>query len=122
MSIRILRLKTGDDIIAEIDGNSDVYYVNSPMLIWMDQNQKTPKLCMDHWLPVQVVEENSVVLRTEDVLTEFYPNEQLEEYYINTVKEFNSVLDAKEMADRMSDEELIDTILAMQEGSGSTFH
>ena len=122
MSIRILRLKTGDDIIAEIDCNSDVYYVNSPMVIWMDQNQKTPKLCMDHWLPVQVIDDNSVVLRTEDVLTEFYPNEQLAEYYINTIKEFNSVLDAKEKEDNMSDEEIIETIMALQEGTGSTFH
>ena len=122
MTIKILRLKSGDDIICEVDSNPDVYYVNSPMVVWMENNGKVPKLCMDHWLPVQVIDDNSVVLRTEDVLTEFYPNEQLTEYYINTIKEFNSVLDAKEKADNMSDEEIIETIMALQEGTGSTFH
>ena len=38
------------------------------------------------------------------------------------IEEFNSVLRAKEEADNMSDQEIIDTIIAMQEGSGSTFH
>jgi hypothetical protein len=122
MNVRILRLKNGDDIICDMEKDGDTYYINSPMLIWMENNGKVPKLCMDHWLPIQVVEDNAVTLTENDILTTMLPNSSLLEYYINTIDEMNSVLRAKEEADKMSDDDIIDTLLALQEGFGSTLH
>lgn len=122
MNIHILRLQNGDDIICDMEREGDTYYINNPMSIWMEHTGKMPKLCMDYWLPLQVIQDNSATLRIEDVLTTLIPNEQLTEYYLNTIDEMNSVLRAKEEADNMSDEEIIDTIMALQEGSGATFH
>ena len=122
MNVKILRLKNGDDIICDMEYDDGVYYCNMPMSIWMEHNSKMPKLCMDHWLPVQVIEDNAVTLLEDDILCTMLPNNQLTEYYMNQIDEFNSVLRAKEEADKMSDDEIIDTIMALQEGSGATFH
>lgn len=122
MNIKILRLKNGDDIICDMERDGDLYFINNPMEIWMEGNGKVPKLCMDHWFPLQVIVDNASTLSKDDVLLTLIPNEQLTEYYTNQIDELNSVLHTKDMADKMSDEELIDTIMAIQEGSGSTFH
>lgn len=122
MNVRILRLKTGDDIICDMERDGDSYYINHPMNIWMENNGKMPKLCMDYWLPIQVIEDTSVTLKEEDVLTTMIPNSELLEYYLNTIDEMNSVLRAKEIANEMTDEEVIEAIFAIQEQSGSTIH
>lgn len=122
MNVKILRLKNGDDIICDLEKDGDTYYINAPMTIWMDGPTNVPKLCMDHWLPLPVIKDNFVTLKSEDIMTEFYPNEQLEEYYTHTIDQLNSVLRTKEMADQMNNDDLLETILAMEEGSGSTFH
>lgn len=122
MNIKILRLKNGDDIICDLEKDGNTYFVNDPMLIWMVSEGRKSKLSMDHWLPVEVIKDNFVTLKSEDILAEFYPNESLEEYYTHIIDEFNSVLHAKQMANEMSDEELIETIVALQEGNGSTIH
>ena len=90
--------------------------------MWMESNGRKPKLCMDHWLPIQVVEDNCTTLSVSDVLCTRLPKAQLSEYYSNQILEVNSVLNAKDDAQRMSDEELIETILAIEDSNGATFH
>lgn len=122
MNVRILRLQNGDDIICDMERDGDKYYINHPMNIWMENNGKMPKLCMDYWLPIQVIQDTSVTLKENDVLTTMIPNSELLEYYLNTIDEMNSVLRAKEIANQMTDEEVIEAIFAIQEQSGSTIH
>ena len=51
-SVFFFRLKNGDDIICDMEQDDGTYFVNSPMIIWMENNGNKPKLCMDHWLPI----------------------------------------------------------------------
>lgn len=121
--IEILRLKNGEDIIGEVYRDTGDYEILEPMSVGLETRGKETGLVMQHWLPVQLIEGNRTIIKKEDVLTTFSPNSEFKEYYQNTVKKLNDILNAKKLADEMSDEEIQEAIDILELGLGNqTIH
>ena len=112
--IQIIRLKNGEDIIGQVSANTGDYEIQEPMSVSVEHRGRESGLVMNHWLPVQLIEGNKTTIKKEDVLTTFHPNNEFKEYYKNTVKKLNDILNAKKIADEMTDEEIEDAINEME--------
>jgi SAM-dependent MidA family methyltransferase len=122
-TIKIVRLKNGEDIIGNLSDNTDGdYEISEPMSVSLVQKGHESGLVMSHWLPVQLIKKNEIKINSRDVLTMFEPNEEFAEYYTNTVEKIKNLLKAKNVADSMTDEEIEDIMDAMEDGDGQTLH
>jgi len=138
-NIKIIRLQSGEDIIANYnkDENSGVIIVNRPMTLFFKRlSMNRTVMMMGPWLPVELIQDNSVELYTKDILTVISPKESMISYYINaaddmenTLKENGSNIEQsltnydQDDDDEEEDEE-DDEILEMlkTQTSGRTFH
>jgi SAM-dependent MidA family methyltransferase len=122
-TIKIVRLKNGEDIIGNLSDNTDGdYEISEPMSVSLVQKGHESGLVMSHWLPVQLIKKNEIKINSRDVLTMFEPNEEFAEYYTNTVEKIKNLLKAKNVADSMTDEEIEDIMDALEDGDGQTLH
>ena len=123
-NIKIVRLKTGEDIIGMLcnkeDGNMDITQPMSVSII--EQGQLRPGLVMSYWLPVQLIKKNEITLNSRDVLTVFDPNEEFCEYYTNTVEKLQAIIKVKEYTDSLSDEEIEEVMESIVESKGQQIH
>ena len=121
--IEILRLKNGEDIIGEVYTDTGDYEILDPMSVGLETRGKETGLVMQHWLPVQLIDRNWTTIKKEDVLTTFAPNSEFKEYYQNTIKKLNQILEAKKLADEMTDEEIQEAMDIMEfELGNNTIH
>ena len=123
--IEILRLKNGEDIIGEVytDIGINEYEIHEPMSVGMETRGGQTGLIMAHWLPVQLIDSNKTTIKKEDVLTTFTPNSEFKEYYLDTVQKLKKILEAKQLAAEMTDEEIQEAIDTMELGLGNiTLH
>lgn len=123
--IQIIRLKNGEDIIGEVFddySSSQEFEICDPMTVDIEYRGNQSGLVMNHWLPVQLIENNRTKIKKVDVLTVFNPNKEFQEYYENTVEKMQRLLKAKEITDSMSDEEIEDIMEALQDSEGQILH
>lgn len=121
--IQIIRLKNGEDIIGEVfEDIRDELEIDCPMTVDLEYHGNQSGLVMAHWLPVQLIEKNMVKIKSCDVLTRFYPNNEFAEYYTNTVSKLKDLLKAKKITDALTDEEVEDIMDALDDGQGQTLH
>ena len=95
--VMLLRLITGEDIIAFIEDNADeTFTVISPMLIEIQEHRATKQelMFLRHWLPTQLVEENSAIINKTKILTAILPSEKFYEHYVNIVDELHEQKEA----------------------------
>ena len=89
-NIKIIRLQSGEDIIANysIDEESGVVEVTRPMMLFF-KRLPTGKsvMMMGPWLPIELIQGNSALLYTQDILTVISPKESLITYYNNVADE-----------------------------------
>lgn len=89
-NIKIIRLTSGEDIIADCVATEDeeVVRLKEPMHIIFKRipSGKTIMLMMP-WLPIEIIKENEACVYDSDILTSFEPKEELIEYYIKAVIE-----------------------------------
>ena len=122
-TIKIVRLKNGEDIIGNLSDSIDGDYdISEPMSVSLVQKGHESGLVMSHWLPVQLIKKNEIKINSRDVLTMFEPNDEFAEYYTNTVEKIKQLLKAKNVADSMTDEEIEDIMDALDDGEGQTLH
>lgn len=95
-NIKIIRLQSGEDIIAnyKLDEESGIVEINRPMML-MFKRLPTGKsiMMMGPWLPIELIETNSAVLYTQDILTVISPKESLIKYYNNVTNETEKTLE-----------------------------
>jgi hypothetical protein len=99
-TIKILRLKDGEDIITSyhIDEKSNVVVMNNPMSIFFKRMAMGKSIVMmNPWLPLEIVEQNIAKTVIE-------PKKSLIEYYLQSVKESKELV---EMNSKMIDEALM---------------
>jgi hypothetical protein len=121
-TIKIVRLKNGEDIIGNLNLINDEYEIMEPMSVNVVMKGQESGLVMSHWLPVQLIKKNEIKINSRDVLTVIEPNDEFAEYYTNTVEKIKMLLKAKNTADEMTDEEIEDIMDAMEDGDGQTLH
>ena len=96
-SIKIVRLQSGEDIIADYveDDNDDAVLLNNPMhIIFKRMMTGQTYMVMMPWLPMELIKENNAIIYSEDILTVVEPRDDLIEYYNNVV--VNSQLDEED--------------------------
>ena len=121
-TIKIVRLKNGEDIIGNLNLINDEYEIMEPMSVNVVMKGQESGLVMSHWLPVQLIKKNEIKINSRDVLTVIEPNDEFAEYYTNTVEKIKMLLKVKNDTDEMTDEEIEDIMDAMENGDGQTLH
>ena len=124
-TIKIVRLKSGEDIIGNVTANGIQYYdIDEPMAFEVDYRGNHSGLVMRHWLPVQLLKKNQIQLNAHDVLCVLEPDDEFSEYYLSTVEKVNRLLEAKSSVKDMTDEEIqeiVDEFNTMNQGN-DTLH
>jgi MinD-like ATPase involved in chromosome partitioning or flagellar assembly len=106
MTIQILRLKDGSDVICNTESISPgILELQMPMMFSMvNQN-----LVLQHWLPLAAMKGNSVKIPREEIVCYMEPNDEFSEYYNTAVNKLNKALEPD------TEEEIGDIIDAMDE-------
>lgn len=115
-NVRIVRLKSGEDILCNLLINDDKVLVNlmEPMVIEYETFGDTQHLMIANWLPVSLVKENKSVIPVTEVLCVMHPTDELIEYYNQTIKKMNSALVVKPM-EELNEEEMTQMMEVMEE-------
>jgi hypothetical protein len=117
--IQIIKLQNGENLIANVSLENGQYILEEPMEFDVDHrsSNSTGSLIMKHWLPVQLLKKNEVIIKTRDVLSVLEPDEEFSEYYLHTVERIKKLLDAKNSVKVMSEEEMKQVLEALLDDS-----
>ena len=85
LNIKVVRLQSGEDIIADVITDEDVTILNNPMVIVIRRTSTGSVMMMVPWLPVEVISDNIATLNNSEIITETNPKDSLIEYYLNAV-------------------------------------
>jgi hypothetical protein len=129
-NIKILRLQSGEDVIADytqVEGDASVLLTNPMCLIFKRMPTGRAVMLMSPWLPLELVEKNEAWLFEADILSVFQPKAQIIEYYTTSVKEVQEDMLQEEMHgesltdisdeydDEMSEEEELQAMEELEE-------
>jgi hypothetical protein len=118
-NIKLIRLQNGDDIIASYEIKEDGITVSEPMLVDMHLQGNHMGLVLQHWLPIQIIKKNETTIKSSDILCLIEANEDLIEYYVNTVEKIKGLFAARDSLDEQEIEDFEDEMesisIAMEE-------
>ena len=108
-AIKILRLKSGEDIIAYLEQVDKLnFIVREPMVVLLKNDARSGKqiIMMDHWLPAPLIQHNEAFITENEIVTILEPTSEFSEYFENAV---DSIQKAKSMGEELSnsDEEVM---------------
>lgn len=122
-NIKIIRLQSGEDIIADCQQENGSTLVKNPLTVAF-RRLPTGKamMMMIPWIPMEIVEFNSASIHNEDILTMFEPKQSLITFYENTIEDlFRIAEDSSEdlnyqfMDEEDDDEETFEEALEEQQ-------
>jgi hypothetical protein len=115
--IKIVRLNTGEDIIASVYGGEHEggYIMSEPMTIDFRTRGQNSAVVMGFWLPTQLTEVNEVFIRIDNIMCMLSPNKEFLEYYINSLDKLKRIKDVENSVEGMSDDEATETLLAVED-------
>lgn len=92
-NVRIIRLVSGEDIIAFYEEDDDMVLVGNPMTM-MFKRLPTGKavMMMSPWLPLEVVDEDIVSIPLSQIITVMNPKKHMQDYFVNSVIEMEEEL------------------------------
>ena len=124
MMVKIIRLKSGEDIIGMCNAFSkEEMDIFEPMTVDVEtRGTYAGHLIMANWLPVNLIKENKTTLKTEDVLFLLDPEDSFIEYYNNMVDKLKEALQAKRDVQDMSDEQITEILNAMENPESRVLH
>ena len=112
--VRIVRLQSGEDIIAGYSGNTNtnIVILDNPMHLVFKRTSQGTMMMLLPWLPVELIKDNIATLLSDDILTIVEPKEDLKEYYHNVInhtqmkmlKDDSIVKNLKDSIDEQDDE------------------
>lgn len=124
--IKIVRLKTGVDIIGNVIETDYECFIKDALKIELydDVRHQKQVLTLANWAPSSIIKVNECRIFENDILTKFEPTESFVEHYHATILAMEQLATAKEKTDSMTDEEIVDLITAMEEkeSSGEYLH
>lgn len=97
-NIKIVRLQSGEDIMADIlqDEENDTIMLDNPMqVIFKRIPTGQTVMMMMPWLPIEIIKENSAVVYSSDILTIIEPKDDLVNYYGSVVIEAQQRMEEK---------------------------
>jgi hypothetical protein len=90
LTIKIIRMQTGEDIISSIyeDMENDTVMLNNPMKVILRRMPTGQTIFMMlPWLPIEILKEDSAIIYASDIITMVEPRDSLIEYYYNAINE-----------------------------------
>jgi hypothetical protein len=87
-AVKIVRLKTGEDIITYLEQVDKLnFIVREPMIVMVKNDSRTGKqtVMMDHWLPVPLILHNEAFITEKEILTILEPTTEFSEYFENAI-------------------------------------
>jgi len=115
-NIRLIRLQNGDDIIASFEIEDTIIRISEPMLVEMHHRGTHMGLILQHWLPIQLIKKNETILQAKDIICVVEPNDELTQYYMNTVEHIKNLFAGKDDLDEDELEDEMESIsMAMEE-------
>jgi hypothetical protein len=110
-NVKIIRMQTGEDIMASMIGEEqeETVLLEDPMrLIFRRMPTGQTVMMMMPWLPVELIKDNSALVYNSDIITIVDPKDSMVEYYENLV--------IKTMLEMEKSEEMIAGLLKKQAG------
>jgi hypothetical protein len=113
--VKIIRMQTGEDIMASMVGEEqeETVLLEDPMrLIFRRMPTGQTVMMMMPWLPVELIKDNNALVYNSDIVTIVEPKESMIEYYENLV--------IKTMLEMEKSEDMIAGLLKEQAGEEDT--
>jgi len=101
-AIKILRLKSGEDIIAYLEQVDKLnFIVREPMVVLLKSDARSGKqiIMMDHWLPAPLIQNNEAFITESEIVTILEPTSEFSEYFEGAV---DAIKKAKSTGEEMS--------------------
>ena len=121
---KIIRLKDGCDILANIELVRGEYVLEYPMIVdLIYRKNSAPELQLTNWLPLQLIEGTSVTISVDEVVFQMEPNAHLKEYYKNLVDKVSTFSqEEEEMIDKEHIEQLATALEELETYKGIIIH
>jgi hypothetical protein len=105
-TIKIFRLSSGEDIIAETERKNDTFKVTNPIVFILRNDNKTGSqvVNMTFWLPVSLMEKNQTIIDSKDIIAIMDPSADFAEYYLGAVDNINN---SKTVFNSIDDKEVL---------------
>ena len=112
-SVKVVRLRDGEDIVCNLEIVEGEHYVLSePMVFQMMHKNGTYHIAMTHYLPVQLIKSNEVILTERDILFVSEPTDSFAEYYLSSIEKLKEMMKMRNaLDDETMDESLMNKIL-----------
>lgn len=97
--IKIVRLQSGEDIIAgyvEDTKTETVQLINPMTVLYKKLASGTSILMVSPWLPIEIVENDSAMIYSSDILTVIEPKQNIIDYYQKTILELETYMNERE--------------------------
>lgn len=98
LSIKVIRLQSGEDIIADIISDGDYTILNNPMVVMVRRTPTGSVMMMSPWLPVEVISDNIASINNSEIVTTINPRDSLVEYYLTRVGETNEDIEKSDFS------------------------
>lgn len=113
--IKILRLQSCLDVVANVCIDLNGYNLKDPMVVDIDHSGPRAGLVMQHYLPVQIIKKNTISVANNNILCEIEPSLEFSEYYENTVSKIAELLRAKSVIEELSKDDYSDVMDAFED-------
>ena len=136
--IKLVRLRSGEDILSgyKEDVETEMVMLKDPMTIIFKRLPTGQSVLMiSPWLPIELIQDNTATIYTDDILTVVEPKSVLIEHYCKMVNELNKYMDEDEdtlrkhlaeleedMEDELEDEDLEEVLEALKERKNNNIH
>ena len=97
-NIKIVRLQSGEDIMADVMENdeNELIVLDNPMhIIFKRMPTGQTVMMMMPWLPIEIIKENNATIYGTDILTVIEPKDDLIEYYGRAVLDAQEIMEKK---------------------------
>ena len=85
LNIKVVRLQSGEDVIADIITDGDSTILNNPMVVILRRSVTGSVMMMSPWLPVELISDNIASINNSEIITITNPKDSLIEYYLTRV-------------------------------------
>ena len=116
--IRIVRMKTGEDVIGFVsDIDDSKYHIKYPMMVDIENQAGHDAYVLRTWLPFQLFKTNEVSLWSNDVMFISEPSDTFLEYYNKMVSTLEKYITATEIMEHLDEEAILSEVIEEKEHS-----
>lgn len=95
--VKIVRLVSGEDVIAYFEEDEDYVLLGSPMCVFFKRLQSGKSMMMmSPWIPMEIVEDDIISIHASQILTVMNPKKHISDYYKQMIFDVENDLDLDE--------------------------